>query len=275
MGDTPAEEKRKIAQQFLLNSPPGQFSAVLEDLKELLPSGLLTSADVQAIARTYNITHGRIVAESERKVLISKQGDVDPTHVLDAGTGRVVGVNHFEGSVVPGSSREARGEVDGSLEQQRAEVARAVAEYVQAQYVTDEAASAVYASGGRLHVVIYGERVNLRNYWSGSWLSVWDVDPERASISGTIKLRAHYFEEGNVQMQTSKSYSSAALSEPLGPGVAQAINDFESSLQQGLEGMYGKMGDETFKAMRRKLTLAKTRMEWTTAAHRVARTLGK
>jgi hypothetical protein len=98
-------------------------------------------------------------------VLISKQGDVDPTHVLDAGTGRVVGVNHFEGvserdrhsflvhfdfvlitilssllrqSVVPGSSREARGEVDGSLEQQRAEVARAVAEYVQAQYVTDE-----------------------------------------------------------------------------------------------------------------------------------------
>jgi hypothetical protein len=38
------------------------------DLKGLLPSGLLTSADVQAIARTYNITHGRIVAESERKV---------------------------------------------------------------------------------------------------------------------------------------------------------------------------------------------------------------
>jgi hypothetical protein len=56
-----------------------------------------------------------------------------------------------------------------------------------------------------------------------------------------------------VQMQTSKSYSSAALSEPvsaqpgvcqlileppdalvllqLGPEVAQAINDFESSLQ--------------------------------------------
>jgi hypothetical protein len=39
--------------------------------------------------------------------------------------------------------------------------------------------------------------------------------------------------------------------------------------------MYANMGDETFKAMRRKLSHRKTKMEWNLNAHRVARTLGK
>ena len=45
--------------------------------------------------------------------------------------------------------------------------------------------------------------------------------------------------------------------------------------QQGLENMYANMGDETFKTMRRKLTISKTRMEWNVSAHRLAKTLGK
>ena len=87
----------------------------------------------------------------------------------------------------------------------------------------------MYAWEGVLHVVIYGERLNLRNFWSGSWLSVWEIKDKE--LSGTIKvcppcplipacfsppislihflkplqLRAHYFEEGNVQMQTTKT----------------------------------------------------------------------
>lgn len=39
--------------------------------------------------------------------------------------------------------------------------------------------------------------------------------------------------------------------------------------------MYANMGDETFKAMRRRLTINKVKMEWNLNAHRLARTLGK
>jgi len=44
----------------------------------------------------------------------------------------------------------------------------------------------VYAWEGVLHVVIYGERLNLRNFWSGSWLSVWEIKDKEHS--GTIKV---------------------------------------------------------------------------------------
>lgn len=50
-----------------------------------------------------------------------------------------------------------------------------------------QAASAVYAWEGTLYIVIYGERLNLRNFWSGSWLSMWEV--KDGDISGTIKVR--------------------------------------------------------------------------------------
>ena len=35
-------------------------------------------------------------------------------------------------------------------------------------------------------MVIYGERLNLRNFWSGSWLSVWEIKDKEHS--GTIKV---------------------------------------------------------------------------------------
>lgn len=44
----------------------------------------------------------------------------------------------------------------------------------------------MYAWEGALHVVIYGERLNLRNFWSGSWLSVWEIKDKE--LSGTIKV---------------------------------------------------------------------------------------
>lgn len=44
--------------------------------------------------------------------------------------------------------------------------------------------------------------------------------------------------------------------------------------QSGLGNMYTNMGDETFKAMRRKMLLSRQKFEWNINAHRVAKTLG-
>lgn len=52
-----------------------------------------------------------------------------------------------------------------------------------------QATSAVYASAGSVFVVIYGERLNLRNYWSGAWLSVWQIDTTNGNtLSGSVKV---------------------------------------------------------------------------------------
>lgn len=51
--------------------------------------------------------------------------------------------------------------------------------------------SGVYAKNGLLHVAIYGEKLNLRNYWSGSWLSTWIVsfsEENAISMTGQVKV---------------------------------------------------------------------------------------
>jgi capping protein (actin filament) muscle Z-line, alpha len=114
----------------------------------------------------------------------------------------------------------------------------------------------VYAWEGALHVVIYGERLNLRNFWSGSWLSVWEIKDKQ--LSGTIKvrapsfaacfsaplsltfshdqLRAHYFEKGNVQMQTTKTLPPTSLpptddETTAAVAVVDAIQQAEATVQ--------------------------------------------
>jgi len=112
---------------------------------------------------------------------------------------------------------------------------------------------------------VRGERVNLRNYWSGNWISVWTVVlGDEVTIDGSIKLRAHYFEDGNVQLQTTKVFPAATLTVAgnLGKAVVAHIEDAESNLQSALEDMYTNMTDETFKAMRRVMPITRTKMKW-------------
>ncbi|KAH8050159.1 hypothetical protein JL722_11538 [Aureococcus anophagefferens] len=133
----------------------------------------------------------------------------------------------------------------GAFAAERDAVAAAVGAYVGARYGAECKCGAVYESddASELAVVISGESVNLRNFWS-----------------------AHYFEDGNVQLQTSKTCGEAtvAAASPadLGAAVAAFVEAAETDLQNGLQEMYDNMCAETFKAMRRVMPITRTKMKW-------------
>lgn len=67
------------------------------------------------------------------------------------------------------------------------------------------------SEGVALRVAIYAEKLNLRNFWTGTWLSLWELARGDASgdgdgwvLSGRVTVRAHCFEDGNMQMTTAK-----------------------------------------------------------------------
>ena len=79
-------------------------------------------------------------------------------------------------------------------------------------------------------------------------------------------LRRHYFEDGNVQLQTHKAYNEQPLAfsdaAELGKAIVDMIDGCESDLQKGLQEMYDNMSKETFKAMRRVMPVTRTKMKW-------------
>ena len=87
---------------------------------------------------------------------------------------------------------------------------------------------------------------------------------EGYDVQGMIQVRAHYFEDGNVQLYATKEVQASSVKD-----VSHLIEDSENALHAGLEAMYGDMADATFKALRRVMPITKLKMKWSVDALRL------
>lgn len=265
------QEKLQIVQHLLLSSPPGEFSEVLRDVMALVPEDFLSRPMLTGIARAYNNAHLKVaMAMDGTPVLLGKQGEESPMHYVVSCTGVRVQVDHVALTAEFSGGGPLLKSQQSNLESERVAVDKAVAAYVATHFAGDCKASAVHSvdADSKLKVDFSGECVNLRNFWSGNWCSEWTVvlDEGKAAVGGLAKVHAHYFEDGNVQLQTSKSYDAVLVAstspEILGVEVVAAIQAAEMDLQHGLDNMYKNMSAETFKAMRRVMPVTRTKMKW-------------
>ena len=110
------------------------------------------------------------------------------------------------------SSEDKPAVPSGSLEKERVAVLAAVTAYTQSQFCEGTTVCSVHNKGDELVVVLSGQKTNLRNYWSGKWRSEWKVLPGKTTIAGMVHVLIHYFEDGNVQMDTKKDLKATKIS---------------------------------------------------------------
>jgi len=128
---------------------------------------------------------------------------------------------------------------------------------------------------------ISAKNVNLSNFWSGGWRSVYTVNVNKkgqAELKGNVKVNVHYFEDGNVQLHTNidKTASINVQEEDAtAKEIAKAVGKIETDFQANLEEMYVNMHRTTFKSMRRFLPINRQPMTWSVAAHSLASEVSK
>jgi len=265
------EDVKRIVNSFLLNAPPGEFHEVVTDVRGLLQNDGLLNELAPTTFREYNTEQmlALQVPNHQHKMLITKFAEIGGNEYLDPQGKQVVSFDHFKQEVV--SSRAADAEVNDELEPWRSAVEKKILEYVTAFY--DYGAGAVYASKDAnknvvVTVAISSALFNSNNFYNGRWRSVWTatfVPGKQAQVTGNLRVNVHYYEDGNVQLNTNcnkKDTVQALKPDAFAEALAQAITKQEGEFQNQLEQNYEKMNSTTFKALRRALPVFATKITW-------------
>ncbi|WOH04600.1 hypothetical protein DCAR_0624011 [Daucus carota subsp. sativus] len=273
------EQKIEIAKWFLLNSPPGEIQYVAKDVKAILKDDYVYETAASEAFSIYNKSHLLCLPmpNNSGDVLITAFNEIDANDYLDPITAQVAKVDH-----VKQVCTEVRRANDEELpfpyvEEYRCAVDAEVSKYVGEAY--PKGVCSVFCTSGKdveepgsdfeLVVVISAARHSPQNFCNGSWRSVWNIelkeDLQIVEIKGRLQVGAHYFEEGNVQLDAKHECKDSTIiqaADDCAISLTNIIRHHETEYLTSLQASYSNLPDTTFKDLRRKLPVTRTLFPW-------------
>ena len=233
----------RVIQYFLKNTPVGEHKEVLNDLRGIIGSEALYSESVAEVLLDCLANHGTAVSHEGVQLLLTESGR-NGAQFFDPKASATFDVNPYDLTVSnfqqvesgTGLSRLVQERIDGYLGQNFSETAQA----------------RVFQSEESMFIFISCASVNLRNMWTGEWIGNWKV--VEGKVSGKVSIRAHYFEEGNLQLGQSKEFEraiSGTSEESWAEEIVKAIQACDNSVQVGMNELYDNLPQIAFKPMRR------------------------
>ncbi|KAF9121577.1 F-actin-capping protein [Mortierella sp. 14UC] len=259
-----SEEKIKIASKFLKAAPPGEINDVFNDVRALVGDDDLLDGGILTALEEYNIEELATVEVPgiEGKVIVSKHGHIEGDWFLDPKTNNKFKLDHLRQT----ASEVEEYTVDDEIQELRKVIEKDVETYVADRYA--EGVSAVYGSKGVVTIAIVHNKYSPSNYWNGRWRSIWTLDTATSEIKGVMKCKVHYYEDGNVQLETSKELDdklTEGSSEPhkvIAKAFVDLIGAAESKYQHALNESYHDLAEGTFSGLRRALPYTRTKLDW-------------
>ncbi|KAK9673133.1 hypothetical protein RND81_12G148600 [Saponaria officinalis] len=248
-------QKLDIAKWFLLNSPAGEIQYVSKDLKVLLEDDDVYNCAAMEAFPMYNKSHLICLEFPDRSgdVIVSSFNEVADNQYLDPRTTQVAIVDHVKQVCTharPASDEELP---TPFIEEYRCALDAEIMKYVSEAY--PKGVCAVYCVTGKdveepgsnfeLAVVICAARLSPQNFCNGSWRSIWNVEyndeEQMVEIKGKLQVGAHYFEEGNVQLDAKHECKDSTLlqsPEDSAIAIANIVRQHETEYLASLEVIY-------------------------------------
>jgi capping protein alpha len=112
-------------------------------------------------------------------------------------------------------------------------------------------------SEGSINLLTVSSKYSPSNFYNGRFRSHYTYSPSSQSITGTITVDVHYYEDGNVRLLTNKS-----VKETVRGDVVSTIAGVERRYQEELNRGFAGLSEGAFRGLRRQLPVTRVKVDW-------------
>ncbi|RMZ90710.1 hypothetical protein DV736_g2044, partial [Chaetothyriales sp. CBS 134916] len=265
-----------ICSSFILGSPPGELTEVINDIKTLTSDdepGLINR--LKPAIQKYNeeqLVCVKLPGASQH-VVISSHNRLPDGRYYDTHSKTAFQFDHLTSTASHAQSYTHDSAAHSALiTSLNAALSRHFAEHyppstssgflVCTSAVDDEATIAI---------ILSTTKSSPSNFLSARWRSSFLYSPASKTLRGSIQISVHYYEDGNVALTTVKSVPDTALESAGAEAIVGKIAAIEKQYQEQVNRTFVSMNEQGFKALRRQLPVTRQKVEWekATDAYRV------
>ncbi|RMZ68731.1 F-actin-capping subunit alpha [Pyrenophora seminiperda CCB06] len=257
---TAAMSRTAPLSSFITSAPPGELADVTKAIKSILGDDSVAN-ELSPAFQKYNeeqFTTTKLPGGAT-EVLVSEYNALGDGRYYDIDTQSSFDFDHATGKASAVQSyvlESEQGELVKSLN-------KALTTHASEHY--PRCSHGVYpvpSSPSSLAILTVANKYSPTNYWNGRWRSSYVYDTASGSVTGSIKVDVHYYEDGNVRLLTNKDISASVGAGAGATEVMRKIAAEEKKYQEDLNRAFSSLSEGAFKALRRQLPITRQKIEW-------------
>ncbi|BCR92878.1 F-actin-capping protein subunit alpha [Aspergillus chevalieri] len=250
----------ELASSFIEGAPPGELPDVVADVKALTSEeGDLIPSLAPAFER-YNETQLTTVKlpGASQEVIVSGFNKLEGNRYFDVESQTSFEVDHV--------TQEASDAQSYVLESQNADLIKSLLKSLSA-HATEHYPNCSYGvypteNDSSVAILLVANRYSPNNFWNGRFRAIYTMPvSEPTTVTGKIHVDVHYYEDGNVALNTTKPVS-VSISSLSAETIISRIGAAERDYQETLNRAFVQMAEEAFKNLRRQLPITRQKVEW-------------
>ncbi|KAL8881979.1 MAG: hypothetical protein Q9198_000932 [Flavoplaca austrocitrina] len=251
---------------FIEGAPPGELADVIADIQKLTANEPKLLASVTPAFQKYNEEQLSTVKlpGSSQPVLISPYNSLGDGRYYDVEGQKSFAFDHQTQKAADVQSYSHDSEHSGLISSLLKSLStHSIEHYPSATYTVCPTSSA-----DTIAILLVSNKYSPSNFWNGRYRSTYLFTPSSSTLSGTINVDVHYYEDGNVRLTTTKKIpetkveASSASSSSAAAEIMRKIAGVEKAYQEELNRGFGKLSEGEFKGLRRQLPVTRQKVEW-------------